>query len=223
MEITYVCSLGPFCHTASFLKRNQLKMASYPFDWVFSKLDIVDHCIQDDFKIFLDKSYYVDNGSKWHDNQCGHTKYHINMFNHHDLRKEKDYSYFVRCVDRFRELLQKKEHKLFMFLFPNGEYNSHTESFKDSIIAFNNTLKANTSNYTLLCIISIPHKEFPLAKFSKVDNIDFLELHTVSKSDGIKFKEESDNVYMDTVLLNKYRFNLHKLYTETTSSVEEHL
>ena len=172
-------------------------MASYPFDWVFSTRDIADHCIKDDFAIFLDKSYYTDNGSQWHDNQCGHTKYHLNMFNHHDLRKEKDYNYYVRCVDRFRTLLQKEEHKLFIFLFPNGEYNSHKESFKDTIIEFNNTMKTKTRNYTLLCIINMPNKEFNLSKFSKVDNIDFLELHTLSKSDGIKFKEESDNVDMD--------------------------
>jgi len=223
MEVNYVCSLGPFCHTASFLKRNKLKLASYPFDWVFSTVDIVDHCIKDDFNIFLDKSYYTENGSKWHDNQCGHRKYHLNMFNHHDLRKEKDYNYYVRCVDRFRVLLQKEEPKLFIFLFPNGEYKSHTESFKDTIIEFNNTLKAKTRNYRLLCIISIPNKDMNLAKFSKVDTIDFLELHTLSKSDGIKFKEESDNVYMDTVIKNKYVFNLEPIYTETKSIVEDRL
>jgi hypothetical protein len=62
-----------------------------------------------------------------------------------------------------------------------------------------------------------------LAKFSKVDTIDFLELHTLSKSDGIKFKEESDNVYMDTVIKNKYVFNLEPIYTETKSIVEDRL
>ena len=29
-EINYVCSLGPRCHTSKMLKRNKLKLASYP-------------------------------------------------------------------------------------------------------------------------------------------------------------------------------------------------
>ena len=37
----YVISLGAKCHTAAFLKRNNLKKASYPFDWIFSDLDMV--------------------------------------------------------------------------------------------------------------------------------------------------------------------------------------
>jgi hypothetical protein len=57
--IKYVCSLGPRCHTASFLKRNHLKKASYPFDWIFSDIDMITHCLEDDFNIFLDKQYFT--------------------------------------------------------------------------------------------------------------------------------------------------------------------
>ena len=35
MEINYVCLLGTLCHSASILKRNNLKLCSYPFDWIF--------------------------------------------------------------------------------------------------------------------------------------------------------------------------------------------
>ncbi len=53
------CSLGTLCHSSQLLKRNKLKKCSYPFDWIFSNCDIIHHCISDDFKIFLDKSYYI--------------------------------------------------------------------------------------------------------------------------------------------------------------------
>lgn len=37
MEINYVCSLGRVCHSAQLLKRNKLKVESYPFDWIFMR------------------------------------------------------------------------------------------------------------------------------------------------------------------------------------------
>ena len=64
MEIKHTCSLGNICHSSQFLKDNKLKKCSYPFDWVFSTCDSIIHCIEDDFNIFLDKSYYVSPGYK---------------------------------------------------------------------------------------------------------------------------------------------------------------
>ncbi len=58
MEINNVCSLGTLCHTATLLKRNNLKISSYPFDWIFSNINIIIDCIEDDFNSFLDKKYY---------------------------------------------------------------------------------------------------------------------------------------------------------------------
>ena len=45
MEIKYTCSLGNECHTAQILKRNKLKLCSYPFDWIFLSCDNIIHCI----------------------------------------------------------------------------------------------------------------------------------------------------------------------------------
>ncbi len=92
MLINYACSLGGLCHSAELLKRNKFKTCSYPFDWIFSNCDNITHCIENDFKVFLDKSCYTDSAYKWNDNQCGHTFYHPSMFNHHDPRKNDDYT-----------------------------------------------------------------------------------------------------------------------------------
>ena len=59
LEINYTCSLGNLCHGSQILKRNNYKKCSYPFDWIFSNCENIIHCIEDDFNIFLDKSYYV--------------------------------------------------------------------------------------------------------------------------------------------------------------------
>ena len=66
--IKHTCSLGQLCQSSQILKSIGLKKCSYPFDWIFSSCDNILHCIQDDFNIFLDKSYYISKSDK----QCGH-------------------------------------------------------------------------------------------------------------------------------------------------------
>ena len=105
MNIYHVCSLGTLCHTSTLLKNNNLKKCSYPFDWIFSNYNIVIDCLKTDFKIFLDKSYYIDISH----NKCGHSYYGNQMFNHRNpLININDYEYYNRCVDRFNKLLINK-------------------------------------------------------------------------------------------------------------------
>jgi hypothetical protein len=35
-KFNYIIPLGTNCYIASFLKRKNLKLVSYPFDWIFS-------------------------------------------------------------------------------------------------------------------------------------------------------------------------------------------
>ena len=207
LEINYTCSLGSLCHSSQILKRNNLKLCSYPFDWIFSNYDNIIHCIEDNFNIFLDKSYYQDNHCK-ENNKCGHKYYNVNMFNHRDPRNEKDYNYYVRCVDRFKNLLQKQEHKLFIMIFIN--MNNIDENIKNNIIDFNNKFSKYTSNYTLLVIFHIPNKQQNHNIFTYNDNIHFLELHTLSGSGGVEFDNNNDNIYLDNIIKSKYNFNIKK-------------
>ena len=71
MEINYICSLGTLCHTASFMQRNNIKIVSYPFDWIFSNHQNIMHCIETNFSIFLDKNYY----KYISESECGHYLY----------------------------------------------------------------------------------------------------------------------------------------------------
>jgi len=204
LEITYVCSLGSLCHSSQILKRNKLKLCSYPFDWIFSCCDNIIDCLEDDFNIFLDKSYYITLAQS----QCGHSKYHERMFNHHNpLINIDHYNYYVRCVDRFKVLLQKPEHKLFIMIFINKI--NIEENNKNDIIEFNNKFSKYTSNYTLLVIFHIPNKKQNNHIFTYHDNIHFLELHTLSPSGGVEFDyNDNDNKYLDNIIISKYNFNV---------------
>ena len=130
-SIDSACSLGFSCHSAQILKRNKYKCCSFPFDWIFSNCDSIIHCIESNFSIFLDKSYYVDISPS----QCGHSKYNEFMFNHYNpLTNVDHYDYYVRCVDRFRNLLQNQENKLFITTYLN--MNSIDDSVKNEMIEF---------------------------------------------------------------------------------------
>ena len=202
LNLHYTCSLGCLCHSSNLLKRNNLKLCSYPFDWIFSDCDNIIHCIENNFKIFLDKSYY--NGID--KDKCEHTYYKkeggLNMFNHHNpLENINHYNYFVRCVDRFRILLQKQEHKLFTMIFVNID---NIDNYINKIIDFNNKFSKHTSNYMLLVIFHIPHKQQHYHNFTYHDNIHFLELHTLLNSNGVTFNNNNDNIYLDNIIKSNY-------------------
>jgi len=210
-EINYTCSLGSLCHSSQLLKRNNLKLCSYPFDWIFSNCDNIIHSIEDNFNIFLDKSYYINVSQS----KCGHSKYNNCMFNHHNpLMNIDHYNYYVRCVDRFKNLLQKQEHKLFIMIFVNID-NDIDNNMMNKTIEFNSKFLKYTSNYTLLVILHIPNKQQNHHIFTYNDNIHFLELHTLSTSGGTEFKNNNDNIYLDNIIKSKYYFNV-KNNTNTT-------
>ena len=218
MEINYICSLGPLCHTAQFLKKNKLKMCSYPFDWIYSNLDNIIHCIENDFTIFLDKSYYIsiaNNEKGYLDKRCGHSYYNSSqydlVFNHHNPAKnDNDYNYYIRCVDRFKNLLKYEEHKLFITIITNINTDTIHETMKNNIIEFNNKFSKYTKNYTLLVIFHIPNKENNYHNFTYNNNIHFMELHTLSSSNGIHFNNSDDNTYLDNIIKSTYNFNIKK-------------
>ena len=202
-SFSYVCSLGTMCHTANFIKRHNLKKCSYPFDWLFSDINVVIDCLKDDFKKFLDKDNYIDHLSG-NPELCGHKYYSPKMFNHTCPRIKEGYEYYVRCVDRFRNLLQKKEKKLFIIMSVNDEYNN----IENSVIELNKELKNNTTNFSILLINHHAGLSENSHVIVDIDNIDILELCTLSISNGIDFENNNDNIYLDNIFTSNYKFNL---------------
>ena len=205
MEIKYVCSLGSLCHSAQILKTSNLKTTSYPFDWIYTSPYTIIDCIKDDFKKFLDKNCYISRGP----NVAGHSVYNsLNMFAHHNpSTNEDEYNYYVRCVDRFKELLKCEGHKLFTMIFVNGEHGYHSDNFKQRIIEMNNELSKYTTNYTILCITHFQDTQRNHI-FTYNDNIHFLEFHTLSESTGVEFSNNDDNNYLNNIIKSTYNFNI---------------
>jgi hypothetical protein len=54
-----VVSLGYRCSTAGILKRLGFKTESYPFDWIVSRLPIIQDCIESDFAFFTNPTFYT--------------------------------------------------------------------------------------------------------------------------------------------------------------------
>jgi hypothetical protein len=206
-DINHVCSIGTLCHTASFLKKNNLKLTSYPFDWIFSNTNNILHMLEDDFKIFLDKKYYISKSNT----ECQHIYYYNGkndkqMFNHRNpLINEDDYSYYIRCIDRFRNFIKFEEKKLYIIMITNIDNMSdiNIKQYYD----FNDKFSKYTNNYILLVIFNIIDKENNY-KFIKDNNIHILELYTKSLSNGTSFKYQSDNIYFDNIIKELYNFTL---------------
>lgn len=156
-------SIGPYCSTADILKENNLRTEAYPFDYIFSSLEMVKNCINDKFKIFLDKKYYIpgnDNNSTRHSFyctfldtqlllehhiQCNYSKsYKVssgNLFNHHNLIEDNgNYEKFERRCNRLLSLIQNNEKIVFIY------YNCYTNEY-DDIIDFYNNFSDNKNIY----------------------------------------------------------------------------
>lgn len=151
----------------------------------------------------MDKSCYV----SIQNDKCAHTRYHKEMFNHRNpLLSQDDYNYYERCVERFRRLLRcNGGHKLFVTTVINMD--KVTDSDRIAAIEFNNRLSKHAKNYTLLVVLNVINQPSNWHEYTRYNNIDFLEVHTVSASKGVRFDDPRDNAYLSTAIANKYNFD----------------
>jgi hypothetical protein len=162
-------SIGPNCSSSELLKSQNLKKKSYPFDSIFSSLEIIKHCIDDKFKTFLDKAHYtpgICESSTRHDIYCkyldtdvliehhrinGFNSLHPadhkissgNLFNHHDLINNEDhYEAFKRRADRLLTLIENGTKIVFVY------YDMYTENYQE-LIEFSKHFSAFPNIYIL--------------------------------------------------------------------------
>lgn len=160
-------SIGPYCNTADILKQHNLRLKSYPFDYIFSSLSMITHCINDRFNVFLDKQYYSNGtteSSTRHSFYCDyldteilyrhHMKYGYdssykvssgNVFNHHNLLNESIYEKFQRRCARLLDLIDN--HKKVVFVY----YNCYTKEF-DDLLEFHNTFSGSGSDKNIFTL-----------------------------------------------------------------------
>jgi hypothetical protein len=157
-------SIGPYCVSAGLLKHHNLRLNSYPFDYIFSSLEMVKHCLKDRFNCFLNKTYYTKGTS---DDSTRHSFYckmldteilynhHIkhgypitykvssgNLFNHHNLFDADNYETFKRRCERLLNIIDSNNKIVFVY------HNCYTNNF-DDIIDFHNEFSNNKNIYTV--------------------------------------------------------------------------
>jgi hypothetical protein len=180
-----VISVGHRCSSSSFIKTLNLKTESYPFDWIVSKLDVVEDCIETNFVHFLNRNNYVthktetgymiDNEKVFLCNEVAHvnTYYETNKdnrstydyklaLNHHNLDVEKDYQYYERCISRLYELFKTDIKKYYLYFHPFMGIN-YFKANKDNVLKefdkFNNYIIRKTKNIFGLYFIMISHTQ----------------------------------------------------------------
>jgi len=105
-------SLGQNCSTAWFLQAVGKRTCSTPFDWIFTSAQIIEHCIRDDFREFLDLRYVVPFPGD--DSRAGHARYHANMFFHGNPHVRDYHARLQRSVARFRDFYQSNRPLVFV-------------------------------------------------------------------------------------------------------------
>jgi len=75
----------------------------------------------------------------------------------------------------------------------------------------NKQLGLYTQNYGMLCIVQYvadDETKIHKYKFTMENNIHFLEINTKSKSNGVEFEDNDDNVFLDKLIMSVYQFQL---------------
>ncbi len=93
-------SLGPDCLVAAELERLDLRPAAYPFDYIVSSLGMVEHCLDDGFRTFLDPDHMHPLGGEGAGHRFYAERFGIHpVFMHHDMPRKTNH--FRRAIDRF--------------------------------------------------------------------------------------------------------------------------
>jgi len=185
-----------------------LKTESYPFDWIFSNPNMIIDIIKDDFKLFLDRTLYTPHPEKTEKGKCGHKIYGAGMFNHRNpLGIDEHYSYYKRCVDRFRRLLQSKDNKLFIVSF-SCHKESDFDNAKKSVIELNTYLRTKTNNHYICVIYHIPGQDSFRPKIVKHENILFFMIYAKSTSSCVRFNDPTENKKVHELVLENYKFKV---------------
>ena len=154
--VNHLVSLGSFCLPSMICQANGLRTYSLPFDWIFSTPRMVRECLNDDFAVFLDQRYYrsvtqtTEDDAKSEraaEHEFYREKYGLGgMFAHKDPTREPDYLYYIRCVNRLRQILSSGDTKLFWIIS-----RAHHDLTKEFPLLLE-SLELRTTNFALLGI-----------------------------------------------------------------------
>jgi hypothetical protein len=215
--IEFVVSLGTHCFTSSMLQRLRLRPFAGPFDWLFTNIGMIAHCVQDDFKVFLDPKFFeVVPSSQRPDpkeNLCEHSYYRTEfgqrfVFNHTDPTTTEGFAYLTRCVQRMRAVLASPARKLFVCVLGRPAYSP--EAFRELV----NALTTRSNQLALLCLVveqTAPGATMPEIELKeKAPPYEVFSITPVSTLGGTRFADPIDEVVIARIVCRK-KFNLSQI------------
>jgi hypothetical protein len=156
-------SIGPFCSSSVMIQNASLKKKSYPFDSIFSSLAMIEHCIEDEFKTFLNDTYSIEHEKissnrfyepyLHHDiiignyNSSGLSHDCIPVFRHHDITTIETKKTFLRRCKRFLDALKDNTMKCFVYTIRYCD-----KKYEEEIAHFSNYIQKWTKNYIIIVI-----------------------------------------------------------------------
>lgn len=173
-------SLGYRCTSSSLIKNLKLKEESYPFDWLVSRLNVVQDCIDTKFIHFLNEKLYTRkkmdicntiNGQKifyssqeaeinmYYENDVTNTDLFNSKLamNHQNIFTHKDY--YIRCIQRLYSLLDNDIQKFYLYTHPlmgSDDFSHSKERILKEFALFSNYIITKTKNiygiYIILCL-----------------------------------------------------------------------
>ena len=210
----HVASLGTHCYASWALKQEGLKRYSLPFDWIFSTVSMVRHCIEDDFKTFLDRRHHGVNPLESRpgpEDDVGFHRFYEeefgvrSVFNHQDPTDDATHAYFVRAVQRFRRLLASHDSKLFLVIA--NDRRIEPGDF-ERLVA---TLERVTGNMRLLAIrvLGPSHNpgEYGFSRLAEMGQHRLLAFQPTSLLRGLGFDRRFDD-FLVRAQLRTLRFDL---------------
>ena len=208
--VRFVMSLGTHCFTSSMLGRLDLRHFAGPFDWLFSNLGMIAHCIRDDFVTFLDaRNYEIIPPAERLDptvNLCEHLYYlkefgQRYVFNHTDPTTEQGYAYLNRCVQRLHAVLAEPARKLFVCVTGRAAYSAQ------QLANVVDALLARSTCCELLCVIvdePVPNSVFPIiTPIEGVSGAEVFALQPLSILGGTRFDDPIDELAIARLISSK--------------------
>jgi hypothetical protein len=202
-----IIPIGYRCSSSEIIKVLNLKKESYPFDWTISKLSTIKDCLLNDFKEFLKTENYIKKEMNiynlidsvkpfnvtgnciinTHYNPIDEISNDFNMYDlklaliHHDIFKNEDYEYYKRCINRFKNILESNDRKLYLYIhniIGINEYNETKDDIIMEFINFNEFIKTKSQNieglFFILVKTNMKHTDKIHCSIEKVNSNPFI-------------------------------------------------
>jgi hypothetical protein len=195
----YFISIGNSCPCAFAIKNANLRLASYPFDWVLLDQEKLTSILDNNFADFLNRKLYNHKDKICTKQKCVESCNHDiygDFFRHHcPLCFDEHYNYLCRCVNRFRAVINNTENKInFVYMNNNANIQLLLETLEKHV-------KANWKLIVIECYEKSPTRYCKIVTLSQ--KFDHYQVFGMSYNIGVRYYDKTDNEVIKKIL-NSY-------------------